>query len=109
MDWLSIILTVAGLSLFEAVSSFDNAIINAEVLSTMSQRARRWFLFWGILFAVFIIRGFLPWLIVFLTTPSLGFIGSFTATFSNDPKVIEAIELSAPILLIGGGTDRKSV
>lgn len=104
MGYWSIILTVAGLLLFETVSSFDNAVINAEVLSTMSQRARRWFLFWGLLFAVFIMRGLLPWLIVFATTPSLGFIGSFTATFSNDPGVAQAIESSAPILLVGGGT-----
>ncbi len=104
MELLSIILIVAGLCLFEIISSIDNAIINADVLSTMGEKARRWFLFWGILFAVFVIRGLLPWLIVWATTPSLGPIGALTATFSNDPKVIEAIELSSPILLIGGGT-----
>ncbi len=96
-------LIVGGLCLFETVSSIDNAIINAEVLSTMSQRARRWFLLWGILFAVFVVRGLLPWLIVYFTAPELGFIGSLTATFSSDPAVIEAIESSAPILLNGGG------
>ncbi|MBI2356054.1 MAG: DUF475 domain-containing protein [Candidatus Doudnabacteria bacterium] len=103
MDIISLFLTIAGLALFETVSSIDNAIINAEVLSTMGRKARRWFLLWGMLFAVFIIRGVLPWLIVFVTTPSLGFIGSFTATFSNDPSVAEAVEASAPVLLIGGG------
>lgn len=46
----------------------------------------------------------LPWLIIWFTNPSLGFIGSLTATFSSDPKVIEAIEASAPLLLAGGGT-----
>jgi hypothetical protein len=104
MNVFSMILTVAGLCLFETISSVDNAIINAEVLSTMGKRARKWFLFWGILFAVFVIRGFLPWLIVWATVPSLGFLGSLTATFSNDPHVLEAIESSAPILLAGGGT-----
>lgn len=97
------ILTIAGLCLFEIISSIDNAIINAEVLSTMGEKARRWFLIWGILFAVFVIRGMLPWMIVYAVTPSLGPIGALTATFSNDPKIIEAIELSAPILLTGGG------
>lgn len=97
------LLIVGGLCLFETVSSIDNAIINAEVLNTMSARARRWFLLWGILFAVFAVRGLLPWLIVFFTAPELGFIGSLTATFSSDPAVIEAIESSAPILLNGGG------
>ena len=56
MDIVSIVLIVVGLCLFETVSSIDNAVINAEVLGTMSKRARRWFLLWGIIFAVFVIR-----------------------------------------------------
>ena len=104
MNYLNIILTIAGLCLFETISSIDNAIINAEVLSTMKPKARRWFLVWGILFAVFIMRGLLPWVIVYAATPSLGFIGSFTATFSSDPSVLQAVEKTAPILLMGGGT-----
>ena len=85
MEILSILLTIAGLCLFEAITSIDNAIINAGVLSTMSQRARRWFLVWGLLFAVFVIRGILPWLIVWISAPSLGPVGALTATFSSDP------------------------
>ena len=104
MDILSIILIVAGLVLFETITSIDNAIINAEVLSTMSERAKRWFMVWGLLFAVFAVRGLLPWLIVWMSTPALGPIGAFTATFSSDPLVLAAIEQSSPILLIGGGT-----
>jgi hypothetical protein len=104
MDILSIILIIAGLCLFETITSIDNAIINAEVLSTMSQKARRWFLVWGLLFAVFVIRGMLPWLIVWMSNPSLGPVGALTATFSSDPAVVSAIEQSAPVLLIGGGT-----
>lgn len=103
MNIFSIILTVSGLILFETISSIDNAIINAQVLSTMGEKMRRWFLVWGLLFAVFVLRGILPWAIVYATTPSLGPIGSLTATFSNDPKIHQAIEQSAPILLIGGG------
>ena len=104
MDIASIVLVVAGLCLFETISSIDNAIINAEVLSTMAEWARRWFLVWGLFFAVAVVRGILPWLIVWLSAPSLGPVGAFTATFSNDPAVIEAIEQAAPMLLIGGGT-----
>lgn len=103
MDILTIILTISGLVLFETVSSVDNAIINAEVLTTMGKKARRWFLLWGLLIAVFLLRGLLPWAIVWATNPALGPIGALTASFSSDPKVIEAIELSAPILLSGGG------
>lgn len=100
----SLLLTIAGLSLFEIISSIDNAIINAEVLATMGKRARRWFLLWGILFAVFVMRGLLPLVLVWFTVPSLGFFGAITATFSSDRMVVEAIESSSPILLIGGGT-----
>ena len=98
-----ILLTVLGLTLFEIITSVDNAVINAEVLSTMGKKARRFFLFWGILFAVFIVRGLLPLLIVFASNPSLGVVGALTATFSGDPKVHAAIEASSPILLVGGG------
>lgn len=94
---------ILGLVLFETVSSIDNAVINAEVLSAMGKKARRFFMTWGIFFAVFVVRGILPWLIVFATIPSLGFLGSLTATFSNDPAVAGALRDSAPILLMGGG------
>lgn len=103
MDIWSSILTVAGLSLFEIISSIDNAVINAEVLRTMQPKARRWFLLWGLLFAVVVVRGLLPWLIVWFTIPDYTALQALTATFSNDPKVIEAIESSSPVLLIGGG------
>jgi hypothetical protein len=104
MEIVSMILTVLGLCLFETISSIDNAIINADVLSTMGKRARRWFLIWGLVFAVFVVRGLLPWLIVWVATPSLGPVGALMSTFSSDPLVLEAVEESAPMLLIGGGT-----
>ncbi|HEY4694680.1 MAG TPA: DUF475 domain-containing protein [Candidatus Nanoarchaeia archaeon] len=103
MEILFLLLTVLGLSLFEIITSIDNAIINAEVLGGMSQRARRWFLLWGFLFAVFVVRGLLPFLIVWIANPTIGPIGVITAAFSNDPAIIEAIEASSPLLLIGGG------
>ncbi len=104
MDIFTLILTVAGLCLFETISSIDNAIINAEVLGTMGAKARKWFLTWGLVIAVFAVRGLLPWLIVWAALPQLGPIGALTAAFSSDPHVIEAVEASAPILLIAGGT-----
>ncbi len=103
MDIFSIILIIFGLCLFEIISSIDNAIINAEVLSTMQPKYRRWFLLWGILFAVFIVRGLLPLVLVWASTPSLTPWEVFTAMFSDSPEVHDAIETSAPMLLIGGG------
>lgn len=103
MEIVFLLLTVLGLSLFEIITSIDNAIINAEVLSDVSKKARRWFLTWGFLFAVFIMRGFLPLVILWLANPSIGFMGGLAASFSNDPHVLESVEKSAPLLLISGG------
>ena len=103
MGIFSIILTIIGLAVFEAVSSLDNAIINAQVLTTMSARARKWFLSYGLLISVFIVRGLLPLVIVWVANPSLGPVGALTATFSADPQVQRSIEASSPLLLIGGG------
>lgn len=97
-------LAVAGLCAFETISSIDNAIINAEVLGTMQERAKKWFLTWGLFFAVFVVRGLLPWLIVWLATPGLGPVQALTATFSSDPSVMKAVDEAAPVLLVGGGT-----
>jgi hypothetical protein len=60
-------------------------------------------LFWGVLIGVFLVRGLLPWLIVWVANPSLGAIGAFSAAFSNDPKIMESVEKSSPLLLIAGG------
>ena len=103
MDFFAITLTILGLVLFETITSIDNAIINAEVLTKMSQRARKWFLLWGLIIAVFLVRGLLPALIVYVANPSIGFDGVFTAMFSEDPAVQHAVEQSAPVLLISGG------
>ena len=103
MDFVSIILIISGLALFETISSVDNAIINAEVLSTMGQKMRKWFLLWGIVIAVVLVRGLLPWAIVWVVNPSLGPVGALTAALSSDPKVLSAIENTAPVLLSGGG------
>jgi uncharacterized protein len=103
MDIISALLIILGLILFESITSIDNAIINAEVLAGMPLKARRWFLTWGILIAVFGIRGILPWLIVWIMTPGLGPWRAFTASLTGDPAALEAIHESSPALLMGGG------
>lgn len=103
MDILYAVIVVLGLVVFETIASIDNAIINADILSTMKSWARRWFLTWGLIIAVFGVRGVLPWLIIWFSTPSLGPIGALTATFSNDATAAMAIESSAPFLLLAGG------
>ena len=100
---LTAIFTIIGLVLFEAVSSVDNAIINAEVLSTMGKKARRWFLTWGIFIAVFLVRGLLPFLIIWAFNRSLSAGQVLSAAWSSDPLVQDSIQKSAPILLVAGG------
>jgi uncharacterized protein len=100
---LSSILTILGLALFESITSIDNAIINAETLTTMQPKARRWFLTWGILIAVIGVRGVLPWLIVWVMTPGLSPLQAFTASLTGDPVALIAIRESSPVLLLGGG------
>jgi len=103
MDIFSAILIVLGLTLFEGISSFDNAIINADVLQTVGKKARKWFLTWGLFFGVFVVRGVLPWLILWLATPEVGAFDTLFAMFQSNPNAKEAIEHAAPILLSGGG------
>lgn len=101
---LEIIFVVVGLIVFEIVSSIDNAVVNADVLSTMkSKRAKRFFLTWGILFAVFVVRGLLPSVIVFLADPSIGIWGSFAAMWNSDPAVTAAVEAATPTIMMAGG------
>jgi hypothetical protein len=100
---LNFITIVLGLCVFEIISSVDNAVVNAHILKTMPDKYRKIFLFWGLLFAVFIVRGLLPLAIVWMANPNLSIIQVITATFSNSPEIKEYIEQSKPLLLLGGG------
>jgi hypothetical protein len=91
------------LVLFEVISSIDNAIVNAHVLKTVPEKFRKFFLFWGLLLAVFIMRGVLPFVIVWLANANLSLPEVFSLVFS-DPELMEkALEHSKPLLLLGGG------
>ncbi|MFA6255045.1 MAG: DUF475 domain-containing protein [Patescibacteria group bacterium] len=100
---ISFIVIIIGLCLFEVISSVDNAVINANVLKTMPVKYRKIFLFWGIIFAVFVVRGILPFLIVWLANPALSVVEVFTFVFSSNKEIEEYVEQSKPILLLGGG------
>jgi hypothetical protein len=103
MEIFSILIIVLGLALFEVITSIDNAVVNADVLIKMDKKYRRWFLVYGMIIAVFLIRGFLPWLIVWIANPSLGPINSFLFAFSQNPQIKESLEKSAPLILMTGG------
>jgi len=96
----SSLIIILGLIVFETVNSIDNAIVNAYVLKTMSEKWQKIFLFWGIITAVFIIRGLLPLLVVWLSVPELGFMGAVKAMFSLDLTVAQLIKSRKSILLL---------
>lgn len=100
----AIFLTLLGLIIFEIVMSIDNAVVNADVLASMkSRRARRFFLTWGILFAVFVVRGFLPSVIVYLADPSIGLWGALQVIWQFNPAASEAVLAVTPIIMMAGG------
>lgn len=100
---IELIIVIIGLCLFEIISSFDNAIVNAHILRTLPKRFQRIFLIWGMLIAVFLLRGILPFLIVWIANPSLSIGELFSFIFSGDESIQESVERSKPFLLLGGG------
>lgn len=100
---LHTLIVVFGLMVFEVVSSIDNAIINAHVLKTLPERFRKIFLFWGILFAVFVVRGLLVFGIVWMASPGLSLLQVIAAAFSRQSDFERELEIARPLLLMGGG------
>lgn len=100
---LSFIVIILGLCLFEVISSVDNAVVNANVLRTMPRKYQRIFLVWGLFFAVFIVRGLLPFLIVWMAAPELSLGQVLAAAFSGGSDIRHYLEESKPLLLLGGG------
>jgi hypothetical protein len=97
------IVTILGLAVFEVVSSIDNAIVNATVLKTLPEKYRRLFLVWGIFLGVFVVRGVLPFFIVWLASPELSLGETLRLAFSDPKHMEEALHTSKPLLLLGGG------
>jgi len=52
---------------------------------------------------VFVVRGILPFIIVWIANPSLSFSEVFTFALSNNPELTHYVEKSKPLLLISGG------
>lgn len=97
------IIIIIGLIVFEIVNSIDNAIVNAHVLKTMSEKWRKIFLFWGIITAVFLVRGLLPLVVVWLSIPEIGFLGALRSVFYSPPEIAHLIEERKGMILIGAG------
>ena len=103
MPIFEFLIVVLGLCLFEIISSVDNAIINASVLKTLPEKFRKFFLFWGLIIAVFAVRGVLPFLIVWLANPALSFPEVISFVFNPTPEIEGYVEKSRALLLLAGG------
>lgn len=101
--FINSLIIIFGLILFEIISSVDNAIINAHILKTLPEKYRKIFLFWGLLFAVFLVRGLLPFVIIWLANPGLGIMEVVNVAFSQSEELTQSLEKSKPLLLVGGG------
>jgi len=97
------LVVVFGLCIFEVISSVDNAIINAHVLKTLPEKYRKFFLIWGLLIAVFAVRGVLPFLIVWLANPAFSFWQVLSFVFHPTPEIGKYVEQSQSLLLLAGG------
>lgn len=79
------------LSILEISLSFDNAVVNASVLSSMDEVWRKRFLTWGILIAVFGARLIIPILIVSITA-GMSPVAVFNAAFFDTATYAHLIE-----------------
>jgi len=103
MAIVEFLIVIFGLCMFEVISSVDNAIINAHVLKTLPEKFRKFFLFWGLLIAVVLVRGFLPFLIVWLANPAFSFLQVISFVFHPTPEIEAYVEKSQALLLLAGG------
>ena len=91
------------LSLLEMSLSFDNAVMNAVVLSGLSRVWRRRFLTWGMVIAVFGMRFLFPVLIV-VATSGLPFEKVLDLAFKEPEVYARYLESAEPLILAFGGS-----
>jgi hypothetical protein len=91
------------LSLLEISLSFDNAVMNAVILSGMSEVWRRRFLTWGMVIAVFGMRFLFPVLIVALTA-SLPVSEVIELALKRPEEYGHYLETAEPLILAFGGS-----
>jgi len=91
------------LSVLEISLSFDNAVMNAVVLSTMTPKWRKRFLTWGMLIAVFGMRFLFPILIVSIISGfSLG--ETLKLAVEHSDVYGKSLEHAEPLILSFGGS-----
>ena len=98
---LASVMTTAMLGILETSLSFDNAVVNAKVLGTMSHFWRKMFLTVGMIIAVFGMRICFPIIIVWAVS-SHGFIDVIQLTWKA-PKEFQQILVDQHIKVAGFG------
>ena len=98
---LAAVVTAAMLGLLETSLSFDNAVVNAKVLATMSHFWRRMFITIGILIAVFGMRVVFPLVIVWAVS-SHGVLDVLALTW-RDPRQFQQILVDQHVPVAGFG------
>lgn len=91
------------LSILEVSLSFDNAVVNAKVLSSMDKKWQKRFIYWGIPIAVFGMRLIFPILIVAIAA-NLGIIETLNLALHNPDLYHKSLEgAKSEIYAFGGG------
>lgn len=95
-------ITVAILTVLEVSFSFDNAVVNAKILTKMSDKWQKLFLTVGILIAVFGMRLLFPLIIVALAT-HIGPLGALSMAIHDPSKYSHYLHLAHPGIAAFGG------
>lgn len=90
------------LSILEVSLSFDNAVVNAKVLKTMSPVWQKRFILWGIPIAVFGMRFIFPILIVSIAA-KIGMVETFMLALNEPNKYHEILAQHKNEIYIFGG------
>ena len=91
------------LGILEVSLSFDNAVVNAKILSTMDKIWQQRFITWGMVIAVFGMRFLFPILIVMLVA-SLGFIDTLNIALNDPHKYHEILQANEKLIFAFGGS-----
>ncbi len=99
---LSALFIVVALAIIETSLSFDNAVVNAKVLKTMSEKWRKRFMTWGIAIAVFGMRIVFPLVIVAILA-KMGPFEALNLAITDATKYAEILKSSHIVLMGFGG------
>ncbi|WP_440682762.1 DUF475 domain-containing protein [Cysteiniphilum halobium] len=101
--YLNVIYLIVLLAVLEVSLSFDNAVVNAKVLTKMSSFWQQMFLWLGIFVAVFVVRLLIPVLLVSVST-QLPFLSTLRLALHNTAEFQHVLDSNyALISAFGGG------